>query len=152
MNRQAIYIDVRADTDEHPEQVAARVGRALDCTFTEGEHQRWYAQIAHVFGLRLALVGRAGIGGKKVAKLVSQVAEHGLLHAPDGSGRIERDRVDISPYIADLLTLRTGLRWYQPTAEDRAAENKAASRFDDFLGGVGAEPWTSDDEERFGDW
>ncbi|MEO3824836.1 hypothetical protein [Actinomadura sp. B10D3] len=152
MKRQAIYLDVRADTDEHPGQVAARVGRALDCTFAEGEHLGWYAQIAHVFGLKLVLVGRAGIGGKNVIKVTSQLAEADFLRTPDGNGRFEQDRVDISPYITVLLTLRTGLLWYQPTAEDRAAENKAASRFDDFLGGVGTDSWTSDDEERFGDW
>ncbi|WP_433328245.1 hypothetical protein [Spirillospora sp. CA-294931] len=105
-----------------------------------------------MFGLKVSLVGRAGVGGKNVAKLVTNVAERKLISAPDGSGRVERDRVDISPYIVDLLTMRTSLQWYQPTAEDRAAEGKAAARFDDWLGGVGAAGWTSEDEERFGDW
>ncbi|XVQ15107.1 hypothetical protein ACQP1W_22025 [Spirillospora sp. CA-255316] len=152
MKRQVLYLSVRADTDETLEQVATRVGHALGCTFAEGEHERWYAQVAYVFGLKLSLMGRTGIGGKNVAKLVSNVAEHGLIYAQDGSGRVERDRVDISSYIVDLLTTRTGLRWYQPTAEDRVAEGRAAARFDDWLGGVGAEGWTSNDEERFGDW
>jgi hypothetical protein len=60
--------------------------------------------------------------------------------------------VDISDYIVDLLTVRTGLQWYVPTAEDRKAEAKSAGRFDDWLGGLGGEAWSSDDEERFGDW
>jgi hypothetical protein len=151
MGRQVIELDVRADTDEALTDVAALVGQALDCTFAEGEYQRWYAQVAFVFGLKLSLSGRAGIGGKKVAKLVSNIGEPGLKHAPDGS-RIERDSVDISDYIVDLLTVRTGLQWYVPTAEDRKAEAKSAGRFDDWLGGLGGEAWSSDDEERFGDW
>ncbi|SFO66574.1 hypothetical protein SAMN04489713_108234 [Actinomadura madurae] len=151
MKRQIIHFDVRADTDEHPGQVAAQVGQALDCTFTEGEHLGWYAQLAYAFGLKLVLVGRAGIGGKKVIKLTSQLATGDFLRTPDGNARYEQDRVDISPYMTALLTLRTGRRWYQPTPEDRAAENKAASRFDDFLGGVGTNPWTTVEEEYYGD-
>lgn len=155
MGRQVVFINVRADTKvdttEAMEQVAALVGQALNCTFAEGEYQRWYAQLAFVFGLKLSLAGRSGIGGKQVAKLVSNIDEPGLIHAPDGSGRIEHDRVDISAYIADLLTVRTGLQWYLPTAEDRLAEGKASAAFDDFLGGVGGEGRSSADEERFGD-
>lgn len=151
MGRQVIGLDVRADTSEHLEQLAERVGQALSCTFAEGEHQRWYAQVASVFGLKLYLVGRSGIGGKEVAKLISNIGEPGLKRASDGS-RIELDEVDISAYIADLLTVRTGLQWYLPTAEDRLAESKAAFAFDDFVHGTGAEGWSSADEERFGDW
>ncbi|WP_185845924.1 hypothetical protein [Kibdelosporangium aridum] len=44
--------------------------------------------------------------------------------------------MDISAYIVDLLTMRTGLQWYQPAAEDRAAENKWSAAHDDWLGGV----------------
>lgn len=152
MGRQVINLDVRADTTEALEHVAALVGQALNCAFAEGEHQRWYAQVASVFGLKLSLVGRSGIGGKHVAKLVSKIDEPALIHAPDGGGRIEHDDADISAYIADLLTVRTGLHWYLPTAEDRAAEAKAAARFDDYLGGVTGGGWSSADEERFGDW
>ncbi|WP_034267011.1 hypothetical protein [Actinospica robiniae] len=118
MARQIIELDVRADSTQKLEHVAALVGQALNCTFAEGEHQRWYAQVAFVFGLKLSLVGRSGIGGKQVAKLMSNIGEPRLIHAPDGS-RIELDEVDISAYIADLLTVRTGLQWYLPTAEDR---------------------------------
>lgn len=157
MKRQKIYFSVRVDTDETPEpvqaleQVAARVGQAMNCTFAEGEFQRWYAQVADVFGLRLAVTGVGGVGGKNVAKLVGSVAEKGFRYAPDGSGLAEIDRVDISAYVVDLLTIRTGLQWYQPTEEDLAAERKAAAGFDDMLGGVGTQGWTSADEERFGD-
>jgi hypothetical protein len=156
MGRQVIHLDVRADTavdtTEALEQVAALVGSALNCTFAEGEYQRWYAQVALVFGLKLSLAGRSGIGGKQVAKLVSNIAEPGLKLAPDGSGPIEQDRVDISGYIADLLTVRTGLQWYLPTAEDRRAEAKAAFQFDEQLRGGAGGSWSSADEERFGDW
>ena len=156
MGRQVIHLDVRADTavdtTEALEQVAALVGSALNCTFAEGEYQRWYAQVALVFGLKLSLAGRSGIGGKQVAKLVSNIAEPGLKLAPDGSGPIEQDRVDISAYIADLLTVRTGLQWYLPTAEDRRAEAKAAFQFDEQLRGGAGGSWSSADEERFGDW
>lgn len=151
MSKQEIYINIRADTSENLEQVATLVGQALNCTFAEGEYERWYAQVATVFGLEMALVGRSGVGGKDVAKLVAAVDEPGLIHAPDGSV-IERDRLDISAYVADLLTVRTGLQWYLPTAEDRLAESKAAFAFDDFIHGTGGEGWSSDDEERFGDW
>jgi hypothetical protein len=155
MRRQIIDLDVRADTavdsTQALEHVAALVGQALNCTFTEGEHQRWYAQVAFAFGLKLSLVGRSGIGGKQVAKLMSNIGEPGLIHAPDRR-RIELDEVDISAYVADLLTVRTGLQWYLPTAEDRLAESKAAFAFDDFVHGTGGEGWSSDDEEHFGDW
>ncbi|MBC6447104.1 hypothetical protein [Actinokineospora xionganensis] len=134
------------------EQVAARVGQALNCTFARGEYQRWYAQVADVFGLRISLAGVSGIGGKAVAKLVGNVGEDGFLYDSDGGDQVEYDRVDISAYLVDLLTIRTGLQWYIPTPEDRTAEGKAASRFDDFLGGVGSQGWTSADEEKFGDW
>ena len=147
MKRQVIFLDVRVDTDETLEQVAARVGQALGCVFARGEFQRWYAQVAYVFDLKLSLVAEHGIGGKNVAKMVAAVAEEGFIYAPDGSGdTAEHDRVDISPYIVDLLTIRTGLQWYQPTEEDRAAEHEAARGFDDWLGGIGAEGWTSDDD------
>lgn len=125
------------------------MGQALNCTFAEGEYQRWYAQVASVFGLKLSLVGRSGVGGKDVAMLVSSIDEPRLEQVPDGS-RIDYESVDVSSYIADLLTVRTGLRWYLPTAEDRAAEGIAAWQLYDFLGGVGGEPWSSADEERFG--
>ncbi|SFT06868.1 hypothetical protein [Saccharopolyspora flava] len=153
MKRQKIFFDVRVDTGEETlEQVAARVGEALNCSFDEGEYQRWYAQVAELFGLKLHVAGVAGIGGKDVAKLVGSVAEKGFRYAPDGSGFAEFDQVDISAYIVDLLTIRTGLQWYQPTREDRAAEREAAGRFDDFLGQAGPQGWTRDDEEKFGDW
>ncbi|MEU4999358.1 hypothetical protein [Streptomyces sp. NPDC021622] len=157
--RQKIHFSVRVDTDETPErpvkaleQVATSVGRALNCTFAEGEFQRWYAQVADVFGLKLSVAGVGGIGGKSVAKLVGAVAEKGFRYAPDGSGQVEYDRVDISAYMVDLLTIRTGLEWYQPTPEDLAAERGAAGRFDDRLGQVSPQGWTRDDEEKFGDW
>jgi hypothetical protein len=134
------------------EQVAAGVGQALNCAFVRGEFQRRYAQVADVFGLKISLVRVGGIGGKKVAKLVASVAEKGFRYAPDGSGLAEIERVDISAYMADLLTIRTGLQWYQPTPEDYAAERAAAAGFDDWLGGVGAPGWSKDDEEKFGDW
>lgn len=152
MKRQKIYLDIRTDTDETLEQVATRVGQALNCTFARGEFQRWYAEVAYVFGLKISVAGVSGIDRKKVAKLVASVAEKGFRHAPDGSGPVEYERVDISAYMADLLTIRTGLQWYQPTPEDRAAEGKAADRFDDMLGGVGTQGWTSADEEKFDDW
>ncbi|MBC6447105.1 hypothetical protein [Actinokineospora xionganensis] len=140
------------DTDEELEHVAARVGQALDCTFTRGEFQRGYAQVSYVFGLKISVVGVYGIGGKDVVKLVGSVTEEGFLYAPDGSDQVEYDRVDISAYLVDLLTIRTGLQWYQPTPEDRAAERKAAGRYDDILGGIGTQGWTNADEEKFGDW
>jgi hypothetical protein len=158
MKRQKVFFSVRVDTDgalatvDALEQVAARVGQALGCTFAEGEFQRWYAQVAEVFGLKVSVAGVAGVGGKNVAKVVGSVAEKGFRYAPDGSGLAEIDRVDISGYLVDLLTIRTGLPWYQPTAEDLAAERTAAARFDDVLGGVGTQGWTKDDEEKFGDW
>ncbi|TDC92333.1 hypothetical protein E1161_13230 [Saccharopolyspora aridisoli] len=158
MKPQKIHLDIRVDTDETMktvealEQVAASVGQALNCTFVEGEFQRWYAQVAYVFGLKLSVVGVAGIGGKDVAKLVGSVIEKGFRYAPDGSGLAEIERVDISDYMVDLLTIRTELQWYRPTPEDRAAERAAAGRFDDMLGGVGPRGWTTDDEEKFGDW
>ncbi|SDJ38065.1 hypothetical protein SAMN05192558_10961 [Actinokineospora alba] len=152
MKRQEMYFSARLDTDEELQQVAARVGQALNCIFARGEFQRWYAQVADVFGLKISVVGVSGIGGKDVAKIVGEVAEKGFLYAPDGSDQVEYDRVDISAYMVDLLTIRTRLQWYQPTPEDLAAEGKAASRFDDWLGGVGTQGWTSADEEKFGDW
>lgn len=151
MKRQKLYFSARLDTDEALDQVAARVGQALNCTFAEGEFQRWYAEVADVFGLKLAVAGVGGIGGKNVAKLVGSVAERGFRYAPDGSGLAEIDRVDISAYIVDLLTIRTGLPWYQPTPGDLDAERGAAGRFDDMLGGVGTQGWTAADEEKFGD-
>jgi hypothetical protein len=151
MRRQKISFSARVDTDEELEQVAARVGRALNCTFAEGEFQRWYAQVANVFGLKISVSGVGGIGGKKVAKLCGGVAEEGFLYAPDGSDDVEYDRVDISAYVVDLLTIRTGLQWYRPTPEDYAAERAAARGFDDMLGGVGSRRSATDDEKKFGE-
>ncbi|GAB3895030.1 hypothetical protein GCM10029964_074330 [Kibdelosporangium lantanae] len=91
-----------------------------------------------------------GVGGKNVAKLVGEVSEHAFRYAPDGSDDVDHERVDISAYVVDLLTVRTGLRWYRPTGADYAAERKAARGLTDWLGGIGAEGWTSEDEERFG--
>lgn len=142
MKRQTIRFSARADTDEAPEGVAARVGQALGCTFARGEFQRRPAQVAYVFGVKIAAIGISGAGGKNVVKLVGEVDEEGFLYAPDGSDDVEYDQVDISAYVVDLLTIRTGLRWYRPTPEDYAAERKASRGLDDWLGGVGA------DEER----
>ncbi len=152
MRRQDLHISARVDTDEELEQVAARVGQALNCSFERGEFQRWYAQVAHVLGLKISISGVSGIGGKNVVKLVGEVAEEGFLYAPDGSDDVEYDRMDISSYMVDLLTIRTGLQWYRPTPEDYAAERQAARGVDDMLGGVGGQGWTSADEERLGDW
>nr|CEL16526.1 hypothetical protein [Kibdelosporangium sp. MJ126-NF4] len=146
MKRQEVYIDVRTDTSETMEHMAAHVGQALDCTFTRGEFQRRRAQVAYALGLKLSLVRVRGTGRKKVAKLVGDVAEDGFLYAPDGSDQVEYDRVDISAYIVDLLTIRTGLHWYRPTTEDYAAEQKEAGAYDDWLGGAG--PQTTIDEEK----
>ena len=151
MKRQKIGLDIRADTNDGLEQVASRVGQALNCTFARGEFQRWYAQVAHVLGLKLSVVGVTGIGGKDVAKLFGNVAEEGFRYAPDGSDWTEYDRVDISAYMVDLLTMRTGLQWYRPTPEDYVVERRAARGFDDWLGGIGSQGWTADDEEKFGD-
>lgn len=146
MKRQEVYLSVRVDTDEDLEHVAERVGQALGCTFAEGEFHRWYAQVAHVFGLKLSLVAVRGIGGKKVAKLVSSVAEKGFRHAPDGGDEVEYEDVDISAYLVDFLTVRTDSQWYRPTPEDLAAERESVRGFDDWLGQVG--PHTTIDEEQ----
>jgi hypothetical protein len=151
MKRQKISFSARVDTDEELEQVATRVGQALNCTFAEGEFQRWYAQVADVFGLKISVSGVWGIGGKKVAKLYGEVAEKGFLYAPDGSDDVESDRVDISAYVVDLLTIRTGLQWYRPTPDDYDAERTAARGFDDMLGGVGSQGPATDDEKQFGE-
>jgi hypothetical protein len=100
MKRQKIHFSARVDTDEELEQVATRVEQALNCMFAEGEFQRWYAQVANVFGLKISVSGVWGIGGKKVAKLYGEVAEKGFLYAPDGSDDVEYDRVDISAYVS----------------------------------------------------
>jgi hypothetical protein len=145
MKRQKIHFTARVDTDEELEWVAARVGQALNCTFAEGEFQRWYAQVAYVFGLKISVSG-VDIGSKKVARLTGGVAEEGFLYAPDGSDDVEYDRVDISAYVVDLLTIRTGLQWYRrPTPEDHAAERRAIDAFDDMLGGVGSQGAVTDD-------
>lgn len=150
MKRQKIHFIVRVDTDEELERVAARVGRALNCTFAEGEFQRWYAQVAYVFGLKISVSG-VDIGSKKVVKLTGGVAEEGFLYAPDGSGDVEYDRVDISAFVVDLLTIRTGLQWYrQPTPEDHAAERRAVGAFDDMLGGVDSRRAAADGEGNSG--
>lgn len=151
MKRQKIRLSARVDTDEALEEVAARVGQALSCTFDKGEFQRRNAQVAYVFGLKLSLVTEYGVGDKKVAKLVGSVTEKGFRYTPDGSGLAEFDRVDISAYVVDLLTIRTGLQWYQPTPEDYAAEQSAGRGINDWHGGVGSRGWTADDEEKSGD-
>jgi hypothetical protein len=151
VRRQKIRFSARLDTDEDMPQIAARLGQALGCAFTRGEFARWPAQVADVFGLRISVMGVGGIGGKNVAKLVGEVGERGFLYAPDGSDDVEYERVDISDYVVDLLTIRTGLPWYRPTDADYAAEREAARGLDDWLGGVGSQGWTSADEERFGD-
>ena len=61
--------------------------------------------------------------------------------------------MDISVYIVDRLTVRTGrtgLAWYLPTAEDQLAESKAAFALNDWVRGDGGADWGTDDEERFG--
>jgi hypothetical protein len=151
MKRQEISFSARVDTDEELEQVATRVEQALNCMFAEGEFQRWYAQVANVFGLKISVSGVWGIGGKKVAKLYGEVAEKGFLYAPDGSDDVEYDRLDISAYVVDLLNIRTGLQWYRPTPEDYAAERRAARGFDDMLGGVGSQRSATDAEKKFGE-
>jgi hypothetical protein len=151
MKRQKIRFSARMDTDEELEQVATRVGQALNCTFAEGEFQEWYAQVADVLGLEISVSGVFGIGGKKVAKLYGEVAEKGFLYAPDGSDDVEYDRLDISAYVVDLLNIRTGLQWYRPTPEDYAAERRAARGFDDMLGGVGSQRSATDAEKKFGE-
>lgn len=152
MKRKKIYFDIRADTDEALEQVAARVGQALNCTFDKGEFQRWHAQVAYIFGLKIAVVGEYGVGDKKVARLVGGITKKGFRYALGGSGFAEYDRGDITASLVDLLTIRTGLQWYQPTAEDYVAERAAARGIDDWHGGIGSQGWTSADEEKFGDW
>ncbi|SER36876.1 hypothetical protein SAMN05216188_110279 [Lentzea xinjiangensis] len=151
MKRQKISFNARVDTDEALDQVATRVGQALNCTFAEGEFQRWYAEVAHVFGLKISISGVVGIGGKKVAKIVGGVAEEGFLYAPDGSDDVEYDRVDISAYVVDLLTIRTGLEWYRPSPEDLAAEREAARGFDDMLGGVSSSRSNTGEEKKLDD-
>jgi hypothetical protein len=151
MKRQEISFSARVDTDEELEQVAARVGQALNCPFVEGEFQRWYAQVADVLGLKISVSGVSGIGGKKVAKLYGEVAEEGFLYAPDGGDAVESDQVDISAYVVDLLTIRTGLQWYRPTPEDYAAERRAARVFHDMLGGVGSQGSATGDVKKFGE-
>jgi hypothetical protein len=140
MKRQEIHFGARVDTDEDLKKVAARVGKALGCTFKKGEFQRGPAHVGYVFGLKISVVGVYGVGGKKVAKLVGDVTEEGFLYAPDGSDDVEYDRVDIGAYVVDLLTIRTGLSWYRPTQADYAAEREADRGIDDWHGGVGAEP------------
>nr|WP_042185109.1 hypothetical protein [Kibdelosporangium sp. MJ126-NF4]CEL16527.1 hypothetical protein [Kibdelosporangium sp. MJ126-NF4]CTQ90480.1 hypothetical protein [Kibdelosporangium sp. MJ126-NF4] len=135
MKRQVLHLDVRADTTETKDEVAARVGRALNCAFTEVERPKnHYPRVATVLGLELRLTDERGINRKSVVKLDGYVTERGFRTPGRGLG--EHASVDISAYIVDLLTMRTGLQWYRPTAEDRAAEGKASAAYDDWLGGV----------------
>jgi hypothetical protein len=149
MKRHAIDFDVRLDTDDDLQLVAARVGLALDCTFVRGEPGRWDEQRAYVFGLGLAMGNATGIGRKRVVKLHGAVAAQGFGYAPDGSYTVEYDFIDISAYIVDLLAVRTELEWYRPTPEDLAAEHRFRKfDMDEYLGGGWArEGWTASYEE-----
>jgi hypothetical protein len=142
MKRHVINISVRVDTEEPIEQTAARVGQALGCTFAEVEYQKnRHGHVAYVLGFRLRLEWAQGIGRKAVTRLTGIINDKDVRNAPDGAGSAENVDADISPYIVDLLTMRTGLRWYQPTAEDVLFENRVSAAYDDWLGGVGSE-WT----------
>jgi len=133
MDQQRLHADVRAATAEPLGQVAVRIGRALSLTFTERE---WDDRPAHFgralgFGLRLTAAGSYDTPEVKLAVYTR------LDVSPPYAD------VDISPYVAALLTSLTRLDWYVPSAE-QIADERAAYR----LATLWADQWSRTDEER----
>jgi len=133
MDQQRLHFDVRAATGEAMGQVAARIGRALNLTFTERE---WDDRPAHFgsglgFGLRLTA---AGTYDNPEVQLVAYTRVDVSFPFTE---------VDISPYVAGLLTTLTRLDWYVPSAEQIADEREAYR-----LATLWSDQWSRTDEER----
>ncbi|WP_433177030.1 hypothetical protein [Actinoallomurus sp. CA-150999] len=133
MDQQRLHADVRAATGEAMGQVAARIGQALNLTFTERE---WDDRPAHFgrglgFGLRLTA---AGTRDNPEVELVAYTEVDVSSPFTD---------VDISPYVAGLLTTLTRLDWYVPSVE-QIADERAAYR----MATLWSDQWSRTDEER----
>jgi len=130
MDQQRLRFDVRAATGEDLGRTAARIERALNLTFTERE---WDDRPAYWgdglgFGLRLTAAG----GGEVQLVAYTKI---------DVSSPFTE--VDISPYVAGLMTTLTRLDWYAPSAE-QIADEREASR----LATMWSDQWSHTDEER----
>jgi hypothetical protein len=130
MRRTIVDFAVRTTADLPLNTLAAELERALSCSFRDGRYHGVPALVADVIGLEVALLHWGGVGGRPIFRLDGEVQDPRFVDVPPGE-TLEIDALDISPYLADVLTIRTGHDWYVPTDVDRAAEQEHAKLIDE---------------------
>jgi hypothetical protein len=127
MKRTVLHVNVRRYSEIPLVEMAAKVGEALDCTFSAGKINDTEGFIAHFLGLNVRLIDWRGLGDRLVFILASMLEEDRFLDGPDGE-KVDLDVQEISSAIADLLTVREGGDWHPVTDEEGAAEREHAGR------------------------
>jgi hypothetical protein len=112
------------------EKMAVKVGTAIGCTFEAGEFNDGDAYIARFLGLHVHLYDWRGLDNRVVFILASMLDEPGYDEGPQGES-VDLKIQNISPAIADLLSVRAGGDWHPPTEDEILAEREHGSRIAD---------------------
>ena len=130
MPRNLIRFDVRVATSAAIEEVTAQVASALGCTFRKGRVEQVPSMVAELFGLTISIQPWRGLGERPIFRVRGQILDPRWVEGADRE-EWQSHSIDISAYVADLLSLTTSFNWYLPSEEERSAERDFGARLDD---------------------
>jgi hypothetical protein len=107
--------------------MAGKVGKAIGCSFHEEEFNVTSGFAAHLLGLTVQLYDWRGLGDRVVFVLASVLEEGRFVDTPDGS-EVDLEIDEISPAIADLLTVCEVGDWHPATEAEAEAERAHSGR------------------------
>lgn len=128
-HRTHLMFDLRTTLSRPLAEVAEVVARTLSCEFQEEDVEKVSSLVANVMGLEIVLQPWS-VHDRRIVRLRGQISGPLLAQRVDGHAP-SVTRIDISPYLLDLLTLSTDLDWYLPNRDDELAESETARQLYD---------------------
>jgi hypothetical protein len=121
MKRTVLEFSVRSKDIRTLDEVSTLIGKALGCSFCDGEIHKIPARVALLLGMLIGVYKWRGQNSESIFRLHTDVGNDGFFRAPEGQG-VEIEIVDISQAIIDLLDVSGAGEWYVPSKVDVTAE------------------------------
>src|ERR1043165_8677528 len=120
MNLALLHFAVRCNAVTPLTDMSDRVAAAVGCKLERATYHGFSAMRGKLLGMDVALFTWGGVNGTTF-RFQGDVEDISFLDFKDAHG-LDVVAQDISPAVADALTVLTGFPWRIPTPEDIAAE------------------------------
>jgi hypothetical protein len=121
MKRVVLEFSVRSKDTRPLDEFSDLVGRALGCTFYDGEFRKIPARVTVVLGMLVGMYNWRGQNNESIVRVHTDIESDRFFRAPEGEN-LEIEIIDISRAIIDLLDVHDVSEWYVPSDADVAAE------------------------------